>query len=131
MRNLRRKSLTEVLCLPRSELSPRQAYLIRREHDRVLSMVQQTPFCWEWCGHLDRYGYGQVKFDGRLWKAHRLVYALYLGMPPDDLVLDHLCRRRLCVYPEHLEPVTVRENTLRGQGPTAHGAPKEIGLWDR
>lgn len=43
---------------------------------------------------------------------------------PDDLQLDHLCRNRLCVNPSHLEPVTCRENVLRGNGRCAANAKK-------
>lgn len=60
-------------------------------------------------------GYGQVWFEGKAVMAHRVVYKL---MRPDfnlgDRVLEHLCRRRACVNPLHLEPTSVSINTLRG-----------------
>ena len=56
--------------------------------------------------------------------AHRVSYEALVGPIPKDLCIDHLCRVRNCVNPAHLEPVTVRENILRGNGPTAVNARK-------
>jgi len=46
--------------------------------------------------------------------AHRLAYELVIGVIPKGLVLDHLCKRRNCVKPTHLEAVTNLENIERG-----------------
>ena len=63
----------------------------------------------------DPYG---VAWNGeRLEMAHRIAYRLARGAIPDGLQLDHLCRVRLCVNPEHLEPVTASENVRRGLVP--------------
>ena len=51
--------------------------------------------------------------------SHRYAYELVIGPIPKGLTLDHLCRVRGCVNPGHLEPVTQRENTLRGTSPVA------------
>ena len=81
--------------------------------------------CWVWTGLKQKNGYGAVIRGDRRRVAHRLVYNDAIGgcLRP-ELVLDHLCRNRACVRPDHLEPVTSRENTLRGEGPTARNARK-------
>lgn len=83
--------------------------------------------CIIWTGFLDRDGYGQFTAAGRRnVRAHRWAYEHHVGPIPDGLVIDHLCRVRHCVNPEHLEVVTVRENTLRGLAPTALNARKAV-----
>lgn len=73
--------------------------------------------CWIWQGRA-RSGraktYGVMHFASRIKAAHRYVYELLVGPVPEGLVLDHLCRRPLCVNPAHLEPVTQGENVRRG-----------------
>lgn len=72
--------------------------------------------CWLWTGSLNDAGYGKLGAgNGRKgWvRAHRFAYEHYIGPIPAGLHLDHLCRIRSCVNPEHLEPVTSRENSLR------------------
>ena len=91
--------------------------------------------CWHWHGsiNLDN-GYGRWQIskqwqanrgsEARTIGAHRFIYELLVGPIPEGLTLDHLCRRRDCVNPEHLEPVTERENILRGTSPSALNAQK-------
>ena len=77
----------------------------------VVDRGHETP-CWVWNRHIDKDGYG-----GGMPKpnpgAHRYVYALMVGPIPDGLQIDHLCRVRACVNPEHMEPVTHAENMRR------------------
>lgn len=80
--------------------------------------------CWEWIGSKTE-GYGRIYVDSRhAIRAHRFAYEFVIGPIPTP-ELDHLCRNRGCVNPAHLEPVTTKENTLRGFGPTAKNARKE------
>ena len=72
--------------------------------------------CWLWSAALKGYGYGQFgPRAGVTRSAHRWIYE-ELVADPGDLHLDHLCRTPACVNPDHLEPVTPRENALRGEG---------------
>ena len=77
-------------------------------------MIPADGGCILWGGHLSKWGYGRVTYKGRLVQAHRVAYELFKGPIPEGLQLDHLCRVRNCVNPDHLEPVTPSENTLRG-----------------
>lgn len=75
--------------------------------------------CWLWQRSLSPDGYGWASLDRRTHQAHRLVYTLTIGPVPEGLVLDHLCRVRHCVNPDHLEPVTGTENLRRGNNANA------------
>lgn len=73
--------------------------------------------CWLWTGALSDDGYGQFQLGCRRVIAHRFAYELCVGPIPDGLHIDHVyangCRYRNCVNPNHLEPVTPKENTRR------------------
>lgn len=60
-------------------------------------------------------GYGKVSWEGRDRVAHRVIFEIFNGPLSKYTVLDHLCERRECCQPYHLDPVTVRENTYRGR----------------
>lgn len=72
--------------------------------------------CWPWLAGRTPEGYGRVLWFQKQVYAHRLSYELTRGVIPPGLVIDHLCRNTTCVNPDHLEAVTQRENTLRGNG---------------
>lgn len=89
---------------------------------RFWSSTHQSPNgCIEWIGEITPGGYGRF-YNGVRVMAHRFAYELRHGKIPDGLTVDHLCRNRCCVNADHLEAVTIRENTLRGVGPTAASA---------
>ncbi len=95
--------------------------------ERIASKIRvdESTGCWEWTAALGTRGYGQCWYEGKLTGAHRVTYTLLMGPIPDGLVPDHLCRNRPCVNPAHLEPVTTRENLLRGVGFPATNAAKQ------
>mgnify|MGYP006403574733 FL=1 len=73
--------------------------------------------CWEWQGYCNEEGYGRLGLGSTVVRAHRWAYEHYKGPIGDQLPLDHICRVRHCVNPDHLEPVTHRENAMRGEHP--------------
>lgn len=87
-------------------------------------MDKHTTFggCIEWDGYIDEDGYGKVSVNGKWKSAHRNEWEKKNGLIPDGLVIDHLCRNRKCINVEHMELVTIKENVLRGEGPTAVNA---------
>ncbi len=108
------------------------ASVAERISDRFWSKVDRSgDGCWQWRGYVAPNGYGQFiahsdeksKVRRTLW-AHRAAFVLMRGPIGDDLYLDHLCRNRGCVNPAHLEPVSARENLLRGRTKAAANAAK-------
>ena len=89
--------------------------------ERFWARVDITDGCWLWTGASLR-GYGKM-WSGTYTPAghpktmhvHRYSYELHVGLIPEGMDLDHLCRNRLCVRPDHLQPVTRRENIARGE----------------
>lgn len=73
--------------------------------------------CWEWTGWKNNWGYPTIRDEsGRPDGAHRFIYRVLIDVIPKGMHIDHLCRNKLCVNPEHLELVTASENRRRQQG---------------
>lgn len=94
--------------------------------DRFLEKVDQQDGpdgCWLWTAQLNHGGYGCFTSEsGKAVLAHRWAYEHYVGPIPDGLQIDHLCRVRHCVRPEHMEAVTQTENVRRGVSGEVNGA---------
>jgi len=93
-------------------------------------VIDKDSQCWNWQGPL-RDGYGRIYWKGKTIQAHRWFYNQKFGNLPDwkqkgDPEIDHICRNRACVNPDHLRVVSVKENILAGLGPTAINARKTV-----
>lgn len=109
----------------------------QRVIDRIRARtVMESSGCWTWTGAQNGVGYGRIAWseDGKMQYAltHRVMYEDAIGSIPDGTVLDHTCHgvdcptvnpegcpHRSCCNPAHLEPVSQRENLLRGATMTA------------
>lgn len=97
------------------------------EHEeRFWSKVDASGGCWVWTASIDPNGYGKysetVGGKKRYPYAHRYAYTALVGPIPEGLTIDHLCKNRKCVNPDHLEAVTLRVNILRSDSPPARQA---------
>ena len=83
-------------------------------HRFLSKSVLDSNGCWLWTGGSGR-GYGTFRGGilDSLVAAHRFSYLMFKGSIPKGLQIDHLCRVKLCVNPNHLEVVTPQENSIR------------------
>jgi hypothetical protein len=106
-----------------------------KAYARMMSRVEKTATCWLWTGPLGRGGYAYFTWrEPRTEKfvpapvqgvrVHRAVYEHEVGPIPEGMTLDHLCRVRHCVNPDHMEIATHRTNILRGETLAAANARK-------
>lgn len=88
--------------------------------DRIRAKSQANDDCWEWLGTRFNTGYGAIRLGtvaagtANTYLTHRVAYQILVVDLPKELKLDHLCRNRICWNPGHLDPVTDRVNTERG-----------------
>lgn len=79
-----------------------------------INRVQKTDTCWIWVGTLTAKGYGRFTRGRKMReRAHRWAYEYFVGPIPEGLTIDHLCKVKACVNPQHLEAVTSEENIAR------------------
>lgn len=102
----------------------------RRETDRDAQLFDRTVVtdggCWEWQGYRSRKGYGEIKVDGRMEKAHRQAFLLRRGPIPQGMHVLHRCDNPPCVNPDHLFLGTnddnVADRTAKGRSARNVGA---------
>ena len=92
--------------------------------ERFWEKVEKTDYCWNWTATKSKRGYGTFRIDDKMIRVHRFSYELHKGKILNGLTIDHLCRNRSCVNPDHLEAVTIKKNTLRGIGPASQNVKK-------
>lgn len=94
-------------------MQPVSFYLTDKNIISILNRVDKTESCWNWKGIIDiKTGYGRFKLKSGYHVAHRLVYTIFNGEITEGKILDHTCRNRNCVNPEHLREVDYRTNML-------------------
>lgn len=72
----------------------------------LVDLIDASGDCWLWTGRVERNGYGRVYVGRQKWSAHRLIWWALVGPIPDKAVIDHMCRVRHCVNPDHMRVVT-------------------------
>jgi hypothetical protein len=100
----------------------------------IVFPIMKEKGCWLWPRNITSRGYGlfytsqKGKRLNGVWgkpvRAHRYMHELAMGLIPENLSLDHLCRNKSCIRPSHLEAVSQGENVMRGNAPSAHHAAK-------
>lgn len=87
--------------------------------EKYQDKVNKTPDCHIWIGSINPYGYGIIFINGKHKQAHRIAFEARYGIIPKGMVINHLCRVRNCVNPDHLEIATHKTNILSGLSPSA------------
>lgn len=124
------RSLMEALQLPAEEATSLQRAEIRRLRGTFWLKVDAgaDTECWPWTGRIHRDGYGQVKVDEQARHAHIISWLIENRVSLEGKEVDHICKTRSCVNPQHLRLQTHRENTLRNSGPVARKYREARGL---
>jgi HNH endonuclease len=99
---------------------PRSSDPVSRFYERILYAENG---CWLWQGKISSSGYALLSIKGRYVHVHRWAYEHFRGVIPEGLLIDHLCKHRSCVNPEHLQPVTYQENNQRARTHCWQGHP--------
>ncbi len=81
-------------------------------HYRFFSkIIKEDNGCWRWNATTNNQGYGTI-WIGSTFQAHRVSYSIHFGIEGSDTAIDHKCRNRACVNPDHLREVDWRINAI-------------------
>lgn len=127
LQHRRGKPLTPNRTTPRlKEMTSKKALKVK-----IIQASRSEGECWIWPNKPDKDGYGFMHYYGKQRRAHRLVYELLVGDIPEGLLLDHINCTRRCVNPEHLRPVSRKQNAENLQGATVRSKSGVLGVyWD-
>lgn len=95
---------------------------------RFWPKVDKSGECWEWTAEIGRSGYGRFWLGGRRQYAHRVAYELANGPIPSEMMIDHMCHNLTCVNPDHLRPVTNKQNHENLKGATSTSSSGVLGV---
>lgn len=94
--------------------------------DRLMAKVDKVETgCWLWTGSINRRtGYGSITVNDRAFLPHRVAYEALVGTIPPGLSIDHICRVRTCINPDHLRLATTKQQAenLSPAGRSASGS---------
>lgn len=85
----------------------------REEIEVFFSHILSLDGCWQWGGYVQNAGYASFSTSRETILAHRWSYRYFVGKIKAKMTLDHLCRNKLCVNPDHLEQITRTQNIQR------------------
>lgn len=90
-------------------------------HEKFLSKIEINKHnnCWIWRGSVKSNGYGRFMINGKYQNAHKVSYIIFNGKIINGLIIDHKCRNRLCVNPDHLRQVTYKINAIENNSSKA------------
>lgn len=87
--------------------------------ERILETAAPDGDCLRW---MASDWYVNVKYDGKTWKLHRLVYHLATGDDIRGQAIHHTCAHKWCINPSHLQLATTAENSLEMLARTSYEA---------
>lgn len=130
-----RKHLAQGLCKSHYEVAKRTGriptivtHFRGTIQERLEFYSERSGDCIVWTGGRSREGYGKIRHPGRGRHAHQVAYELAHGPVPLGHVIDHRCRNRACINPDHLRPATAKTNAENLQGPTARNSTGYLGV---
>jgi len=96
------------------------------DHEKFLSkVIAKEKDCWRWSGFINNYGYGEMIINGKSYRTHRISFSIFNGELIDGMVIDHICKNKSCINPDHLRQVTQKFNCLdNSSSPLAENSRK-------